>query len=96
MILVYQIRRICNYFRTSRINKTNWGTEVTFNIYKTMVSYFFFYCRFNWSSQTQSIPYVGSDRNSQVLQVDFKTPIVVPAGVERILVEVFKGVYPIQ
>jgi hypothetical protein len=39
---------------------------------------------------------VGSDRNSQVLQVDFKTPIVVPAGVERILVEVFKGVYPIQ
>jgi hypothetical protein len=33
---------------------------------------------------------VGSDRNSQVLQVDFNPPIVVPpGGVERILVEVF-------
>jgi hypothetical protein len=39
---------------------------------------------------------VGSDRNSQVLQVDFINPMVVPAGVERILVEVLRVVYPIQ
>jgi hypothetical protein len=32
---------------------------------------------------------VGSDRNSQVLQVDFNPIVVPPAGVERILVEVF-------
>lgn len=78
------------------INKANWGTEVTFNIYKIDNGFptSFSTADLIGSSQTQSIPYVGSDRNSQVLQVDFKTPIVVPAGVERILVEVFKGSVP--
>jgi hypothetical protein len=29
------------------INKANWGTEVTFNIYKRQWFSLFFYCRFN-------------------------------------------------
>lgn len=75
------------------INKVNWGAEVTFNIYKIDNNFpaSFSVANLIGSSQTQSLQY-NSSRNSQIIQVDFDTPIVVPAGVERILVEVYKGV----
>lgn len=78
------------------INKANWGTEVTFNIYKIDNGFpaSFSTADLIGSSQTESIPYAGSNRDSRVIQVDFNTPIVVPAGVERILVEVYKGLVP--
>src|SRR6218665_1654461 len=75
------------------VNKVGWGSEVTFNIYKIDENFpaSFSTADLIGSSQTQALDY-NSSRNSQVVQVDFKTPIVVPAGVERILVEVYKGV----
>lgn len=78
------------------INKANWGTELTFNIYKIDNNFPASFSTANLigSSQTLSIPYVGSDRNSRVIQIDFATPIVVPAGVDKILVEVYKGLVP--
>lgn len=75
------------------LNGVNWGAEVTFNIYKIDNNFpaSFSTADLIGSSQTLTVPYVGSTRDSRVIQVDFKTPIVVPAGVERILVEVYKG-----
>ena len=43
------------------------------------------------SSQAKEVS-PNINRNSQIIQVNFDTPIVVPAGVERILVEVKKGI----
>ena len=74
------------------VNKVNWGAEVTFNIYKIDNDFpgSFSTADLIGSSQKQTIPYVGGgDRDSRVIQVDFNTPIVVPPGVERILVEVY-------
>ncbi|WP_125718709.1 T9SS type B sorting domain-containing protein [Flavobacterium ustbae] len=78
------------------LNGVTWGIEVTFNIYKIDNNFpaSFSTADLIGSSQTVSVPYVGSTRDSRVIQVDFKTPIVIPAGVERILVEVYKGLVP--
>jgi gliding motility-associated-like protein len=78
------------------LNGTSWGTEVTFNVYKIDNNFpaSFSAADLIGSSQVQSVPYIGSDRSTRVIQVDFNTPIVVPAGVERILVEVYKGLVP--
>lgn len=75
------------------VNNVSYGAEATFNIYKIDNNFpaSFSTADLIGSSQTQSLPYIGSG-TSQVIQVNFNTPIVVPAGVERILVEVYKGV----
>lgn len=75
------------------INKTGWLPEISFNIYKIDDN---FPCSFSeqnliGSSQYQELQ-PSIDRNSQIIQVDFDTPIVIPAGVKRILVEVHKGI----
>ena len=78
------------------LNGTSWGVEATFNIYKIDNNFpaSFSTADLIGSSQTVSVPYIGSSRDSRVIQVDFKTPIVIPHGVERILVEVYKGLVP--
>ncbi|RZJ54935.1 MAG: T9SS type B sorting domain-containing protein [Flavobacterium sp.] len=78
------------------INGADWGVELTFNIYKIDNNFpaSFSTADLIGSSQTLSVPYVGSTRDSRVIQIDFNTPIVIPAGVERILVEVYKGLVP--
>lgn len=78
------------------LNGTSWGTEVTFNVYKIDNNFpaSFSTADLIGSSQVQSVPYIGSDRSTRVIQVDFNTPIVVHSGVERILVEVYKGLVP--
>ncbi|WP_264565851.1 T9SS type B sorting domain-containing protein [Flavobacterium sp. N3904] len=67
-------------------------SEVSFNIYKIDSNFpaSFSETDLIGSSQIQSLP--NSISQPQVIQVDFKTPIVIPAGVEKILVEVLKGV----
>jgi gliding motility-associated-like protein len=67
-------------------------SEVSFNIYKIDSNFpsSFSETDLIGSSQIQSLP--TSISQPQVIQVDFKSPIVIPAGVERILVEVLKGV----
>jgi gliding motility-associated-like protein len=67
-------------------------SEVSFNIYKIDSNFpaSFSETDLIGSSQIQSLP--TSISQPQVIQVDFKTPIVIPAGVEKILVEVLKGV----
>lgn len=75
------------------INKTGWLPEISFNIYKIDDNFpaSFSETDLIGSSQYQQLS-PNIDRNSQIIQVDFVTPIVVPANVERILVEVHKGI----
>lgn len=74
------------------VNNTGWGANVSFNIYKIDNNFpaSFSETDLIGSSQTKPIPpSIGND--SQIIQLDFNTPIVIPAGVEKILVEVQKG-----
>lgn len=75
------------------INKTGWLPEISFNIYKIDDDFpnSFSEADLIGSSQYQQLS-PNIDRNSQIIQVDFETPILVPAGVEKILVEVHKGI----
>ncbi|MEO6175472.1 MAG: T9SS type B sorting domain-containing protein [Flavobacterium circumlabens] len=77
------------------VNNTAWGATVSFNIYKIDNNFpaSFSETDLIGSSQTLDLPpAIGSD--SQVIQIDFVTPIKIPAGVEKILVEVKKGSNP--
>ncbi|REH00316.1 T9SS type B sorting domain-containing protein [Flavobacterium aquicola] len=70
-------------------------SEVSFNVYKIDDNFpaSFSQTDLIGSSQIHSLPTsIGYDHGSQVVQVDFVTPITVPAGVKKILVEVFKGI----
>ncbi|WP_228530238.1 T9SS type B sorting domain-containing protein [Tamlana sp. I1] len=75
------------------INKTGWLPEISFNIYKIDDKFpaSFSEADLIGSSQYQQLS-PNIDRSSQIVQVDFDTPIVIPADVERILVEVHKGI----
>lgn len=74
------------------VNNTGWGANVSFNFYKIDNNFpaSFSETDLIGSSQTKPIPpSIGND--SEIIQIDFNTPIVIPAGVEKILVEVQKG-----
>lgn len=75
------------------INKTGWLANVSFNIYKIDDSFpaSFSEADLIGSSQSQALD-PNIPHNSQIIQVDFDTPIVIPKDVERILVEVKKGI----
>ncbi|QGK76115.1 T9SS type B sorting domain-containing protein [Flavobacterium sp. SLB02] len=75
------------------INKTGWQPNIKFNIYKIDNNFPASFSETNLigSSQSRVLQY-GLGHESQIVQVDFDTPIVIPAGVERILVEVHKGI----
>lgn len=76
------------------INDINWGVEITFNIYKIDNNFpaSFSETDLIGSSQTLPLDYGTYHFNTtQIVQLDFNTPVIVPAGVERILVEVHKG-----
>ena len=75
------------------INKVGWLPEVSFNIYAIDDSFpsSFSETTLIGSSQYQELS-PNIDRNSRIINVEFETPVVVPAGVERILVEVHKGI----
>lgn len=78
------------------VNNTAWGATVSFNIYKIDNNFpaSFSETDLIGSSQTLDLPpAIGYD--SQIIQIDFDTPIKIPAGVEKILVEVKKGSNPI-
>lgn len=73
----------------------NWGTNIQFRIYKIDNNFPSSFSESDLIGQSQvvSIPYFGSNTSSapRIFEVDFDTPIVIPNGVERILVEVFQG-----
>lgn len=75
------------------INKTGYLPEISFNIYKIDDN---FPNSFSESDLIGSSQYLTISpnirRNSQIIQVDFETPIVVPADIEKILIEVHKGI----
>ncbi|CAI2768242.1 conserved protein of unknown function precursor containing a type B C-terminal secretion signal [Flavobacterium collinsii] len=75
------------------INKTSWGADVGFNIYKIDDNFPASFSKTDLigSSQRKGLQYnIGPE--SQIVEVNFDTPIVIPAGVKRILVEVHKGI----
>ncbi|MBK0369494.1 T9SS type B sorting domain-containing protein [Flavobacterium agrisoli] len=70
-------------------------SEISFNIYKIDDNFpaSFSESDLIGSSQIQSLPTsIGYDFSSNIIQVDFDTPITIPRGVKKILVEVFKGI----
>lgn len=75
------------------INKVGWLPEISFNIYEIDDNFPDSFSEANLigSSQYQQLS-PNIDRNSRIINVAFDTPIVVPAGVNRILVEVHKGI----
>ncbi|WP_417443346.1 T9SS type B sorting domain-containing protein [Joostella sp.] len=75
------------------INKVGWLPEISFNIYKIDDNFpaSFSETDLIGSSQYQQLPHVIGTK-SRIIQVDFDTPVVIPAGVEKILVEVYKGI----
>lgn len=78
------------------VNDTAWGATVSFNIYKIDNNFPASFSEANLIGSSQTIdvpPAIGHD--SQIMQIDFKTPVKIPAGVEKILVEVQKGSNPI-
>ena len=77
------------------VNGVDWGANVKFNIYKIDANFpaSFSETDLIGSSQVIDLPPTLS-RESQIKQIDFTTAVKVPAGVERILVEVEKGSNP--
>ncbi len=75
------------------INKVGWLPEISFNVYAIDDNFpsSFSETTLIGSSQYQELS-PNIDRNSRIINVNFETPVVVPAGVERILVEVHKGI----
>ncbi|MCQ0110678.1 T9SS type B sorting domain-containing protein [Zhouia sp. CL16] len=75
------------------INKVGWLPEISFNIYEIDENFPASFSESNLigSSQYQTLR-PNSSINPQIVQIDFETPIVIPAGVKRILVEVHKGI----
>lgn len=78
------------------VNNTAWGATVSFNIYKIDDNFpaSFSETDLIGSSQTMDLP-PSIGHESQIIQLDFNNPIIIPAGVEKILVEVQKGGNPI-
>ncbi|MFA9191078.1 T9SS type B sorting domain-containing protein [Flavobacterium sp. FZUC8N2.13] len=78
------------------VNNTAWGATVSFNIYKIDNNFPASFSEANLigSSQTYDLP-PSIGHESQIIQMDFNTPIIIPAGVEKILVEVQKGSNPV-
>ncbi|MCM4168435.1 hypothetical protein DHD08_12160 [Arenibacter sp. H213] len=75
------------------VNKVGWLPEISFNVYAIDDNFpsSFSETDLIGSSQYQQLS-PNIDRNSRIINVDFDTAVVVPAGVERILVEVHKGI----
>ncbi|AQS94103.1 hypothetical protein BXQ17_08510 [Polaribacter sp. BM10] len=75
------------------INEVGWQANLTFNIYKIDDNFPNSFSEKDLIGSSQTIePWPGIGRQSQIINIEFETPITVPAGVERILVEVKKGV----
>jgi PKD repeat protein len=71
-----------------------WGVTVEFRIYKIDDNFpdSFTETDLIGSSQVVPVPYfVSNAQLPKIVHVDFEEPVVVPAGVERILVEVYNG-----
>lgn len=78
------------------VNNTAWGATVRFNFYKIDNNFPASFSETNLIGSSQTIdlpPSIGHE--SQIIQLDFNNPIIVPAGVEKILVEVQKGSNPV-
>lgn len=74
------------------VNGTAWGSTAKFNIYKIDANFPASFSETDLIGSSQVInlpPAIG--RDSQIMQIDFITPVKVSAGIERILVEVEKG-----
>lgn len=75
------------------INKVGWQANLTFNIYKIDENFPNSFSEESLIGSSQTIePWPGIGRQSRIINVEFLTPVIVPADVDRILVEVKKGV----
>jgi gliding motility-associated-like protein len=75
------------------VSGVGWLPEINFRIYEIDENFPASFSEDNliWSSQYQQLSPAITD-HPEVIEVEFDTPITVPAGVERILVEVHKGI----
>lgn len=74
------------------ISYSSWGATVEFNIYEIDDNFPASFSQANLlgTSQEYQFPYQGNQL--RIINLDFDVPIVIPAGVKRVLVEVRKGV----
>ncbi|WP_397444587.1 T9SS type B sorting domain-containing protein [Polaribacter sp. R77954] len=77
------------------LSAADWKPDFQFNIYSIDENFPDSFSELDLigSSQTKEFPYFSfSGNNARIMLIDFETPIVVPADVKMILVEVLKGV----
>ncbi|MEO9571149.1 MAG: T9SS type B sorting domain-containing protein [Polaribacter sp.] len=77
------------------LSAADWKPDFKFNIYSIDENFPNSFSELDLigSSQTKEFPYFSfSGNNARIMLIDFETPIVVPADVKMILVEVLKGV----
>ena len=77
------------------LSEVDWGANIQFNIYKIDENFpaSFSESDLIGSSQVKNLPYFTKNaEEARIILVDFVTPVVVPADVEMILVEVHKGI----
>lgn len=76
------------------ISYSDWSANLQFNIYEIDDNFPTSFSTSNLigSSQVQVLPNYSFFGDVQLVTLDFDTPVIVPANVERILVEVRKGI----
>ncbi|MDA6068518.1 T9SS type B sorting domain-containing protein [Flavobacterium sp. AC] len=68
----------------------NWDTNLQFNIYAIDSNFPSSFSESNLIGSSQIVKLPMSSNNTQIITVNFENPIIVPAGTQEILVEVFQ------
>ncbi|MDT0644199.1 T9SS type B sorting domain-containing protein [Zunongwangia sp. F363] len=77
------------------LSYASWGTTIQFNIYKIDDNFPASFAESDLLGSSQEVQVWVHDTNPpETIRIDFENPVVIPADVEHILVEVKKGVIP--
>ena len=68
----------------------NWDTNLQFNIYAVDSNFPSSFSESNLIGSSQIVKLPMSSNNTQIITVNFENPVIVPAGTQEILVEVFQ------
>ncbi|WP_373056209.1 hypothetical protein [Zunongwangia sp. H14] len=77
------------------LSYTSWGATIQFNIYKIDDNFPASFAASDLLGSSQEVQvWVHETNPPEIIRIDFDNPVVIPADVEHILVEVKKGVVP--
>ncbi len=74
------------------ISYGSWGATIEFNIYEIDDNFPASFSQANLLGRSQEYQFPYRGNQLRIINLDFDTPIVIPAGVKRVLVEVRKGI----